>query len=62
MKKIISYVQAVLGICLFFYLIGLVGSVDLNRLTVEGLISKLWYFLLVGSVMLLTHKLIKNID
>ena len=46
-NKVISAIQAILGIGGFIYLIGLVGSTDLGRITLGEFFSNAWFLVFV---------------
>lgn len=50
-NKIISKIQAILGFGSFLYLIGLAGSVSINRLSIAEFFGKAWYLIFVPVVM-----------
>ena len=50
-NKVISAIQAILGIGGFIYLIGLVGSTDLGRITLGEFFGKAWYLIFVPIAM-----------
>ena len=56
-NKIISKIQAILGFGGFLYLVGLAGSVSLNRLSISEFFGKAWYLIFVPIVMYIIQTL-----
>ena len=46
-NKILSTIQAIIGVVSFIYLIGLVGSTDLGRITLGEFFSNAWFLVFV---------------
>lgn len=49
-SKVISAIQAIIGFGSFLYLVGLVGSVDLGRITLGEFFGKAWFLIFVPTI------------
>ena len=59
-NKILRLLQMLLGFGGFIYLIGLVGSVDLGRITLGEFFSKVWFLVFVPVAMYIFQDLKDN--
>ena len=59
-NKILSTIQAIIGVFSFIYLIGLVGSTDLGRITLGEFFGKAWYLIFAPVAMYVFQDLKDN--